>query len=122
MSFLETLERLKELEAKATKGPWRTIGTSPMVIRTKHPMKYRSDYIASLDYGTSTAVEMFTWNGGLIAESRNSLPMLLACISDFRELLLKQAKCPVCLTYEVCNHYNIEGYAPRKLYRKWFNG
>ena len=111
MNLTAHLAKLKELESAATEGPF-------LVCRVRDGLRIESDskeYVndgwvpVSLIEGPDNEA-----NAQFIVEARNALPTLLRIIEIQNRALLNMARCPVCLTLDTCNHYNINDSWPRK--------
>lgn len=75
---MKIIEKLKELDAKATKGPWAFDGCGDIwaVNETKRLVSSRDSSDGSI--GTTSYWTEGNPNAALIAELRNALPKLLA--------------------------------------------
>lgn len=91
MNLLDTIKRLRDLEKKATRGPWER-GIKP---RTLEPNK---EVLSTARGIICNTIQTRYWDGHevktqahddalYIAESRNALPQLLTALKDAVELI-----------------------------------
>ena len=99
------LRECLEIAGRRTAGEWHTIGGIPTIIRTSGA-KDRSDYIAHLNYGSSTAKEMFHNNATFIAHAANTyvpiVKALMRAVEGIRQL--ESAEAMIGYAFD-SNHY-----------------
>lgn len=72
------IERLRELEAAATKGPWQSTAAGSVITRDREWLIVDGDAAGSVYGSEAMPLEQVDANLVLIAEMRNALPALLA--------------------------------------------
>lgn len=106
MTLPDLITRLRELEAAATKGPWRVVPGDDVdtVCSDKHDICQPYEVAVRGHYSRAPGDA----NAALIAEARNALPLLLDEIEKLRAALKPFAR----LTVEGRDHTDFKNQYP----------
>lgn len=109
MNILQKVKRLKELSAKATKGPWRIHGSSEYVIENED-----RKVVGSLG-GHPNLVN----DGQIITESRNAIDELCLAIEEMSEVLSFYSTDPISRSEMKRWEHMDRGAKARAVLEKW---